>query len=98
MLLGVVAERVFVAAENADCVAADTEAGAGVPAFINRVAYRAIGRARALGSHIAFRSEARHQVVTRRERRSDGALRHGFLHRLQVFGAGMKEEMDVSIN
>jgi hypothetical protein len=29
---------------------------------------------------------------------SDGALRHGFLHGLEVFGAGMKEEMDVSVD
>ncbi len=98
VLLGIVANGIFVAAENADGVAADAQAWAGDQAAIDRIAHGGIGCARALGAHIALGREAGHHVITRGERGQDGTLRNGFLHGLQIFGAGMQEQMHVSVD
>ena len=98
VLLRVVADGVFVAAEDVDGVAADAQPRAGNAAFVNGIANGGIGRARAFGAHVALRGEAGHQVVARGQRSRDGALRHRFLHGLQIFRAGMQKQMDVGID
>ena len=60
-----------------------------------RTAVRPTG---ALGAHVALGGEAGHQIVARGQRRHHGALRHRFLDRLQVFGAGMQEQMHVCVD
>ncbi len=75
-LLGVVADGVFVAAEDIDGVAADAQAGPRNAAFIDGIADGGIGGARTFGAHIAFRGKAGHQVVAGGQSRGDGALRH----------------------
>ena len=97
-LLGIVADGVFVAAENIDGVAADAQTRPGDQAVIDGVAHGGIGRACAFGAHVAFGGEAGHQVVARGEGGDDGALRDGFLDGLQIFRAGMKEQMHVGVN
>ena len=98
VLLGIVADGVFVAAENVDGVAADAQARAGNQAVIDGVAHGGVGRARAFGAHVALGGEAGHQIVAGGERGEDGALRDGFLDGLQVFGAGMQEQMHVGVD
>ena len=98
MLLGVVANGVFVAAQNIDGIAADAQARPGNQPMVDRVADGGVGRTRAFGAHVAFGGEAGHQIVARGEHREDGALRNGFLHGLQIFRARMQEEMDVRID
>ena len=98
MLLGVVADRVFMAAEDVDGVAADAQARAGNQACVDGVADGSVGGAGAFGSHIAFGGEASHQIVTGGERRHHGALGHRFLNGLQVFGAGMEKEVYVRVD
>ncbi len=98
MLFGIVADGVFVAAENVDGVAADAQARTGDEAAIDGVAHGGVGCARAFGAHVALGGEAGHQVVTRGQRGDDGALRDGFLHGLQILGAGMQEQMDVRVD
>ncbi len=98
MLLGIVADGVFVAAENVDGIAADAKARAGNEALIDRIAHGGVGGARAFGSHVALGREAGHQIGTRGERGSDGALRDGFLNGLQILGAGMQEQVHVGVD
>ncbi len=69
-------------AQDADGIAADAQPRPGNAARIDRIAHGSVGRACAFGSHVAFGGESAHQVVARRQQRPDGALRHGFLHRL----------------
>ena len=98
VLRGVVADGVFVAAENIDGIAADAQARPGNQPIIDGVANRCVGGARAFGPHVAFGGEAGHQVVPRRQRRQDRALRHGLLHRLQIFRAGMQKQVHVRVD
>ena len=79
VLLGVVADGVFVAAENADGIAADAQARTGDQTLIDRVAYGGVGGACAFGAHVALGGEACKQVVARGERGENRALRNGFL-------------------
>ena len=97
-LIGVEVDGVFVAAEQVDGVAADAQARAGDQALVDGVAYGGIGRTGAFGTHVALGGEAGHQVVLRGENGDDGPLRHGFLNRLQIFGAGVQEQVDVGID
>ncbi len=89
---------VFVAAEDVDGVAADAQPRPGNQTGIDRIANGGVGRARAFGAHVALGGEAGHQVVLGGQRRQDRALRHRFLHRLQIFRAGMQEQMDVRVD
>ncbi len=98
VLLGIEADGVFVAAENVDGVAADAQARAGDEAVVDGVADGGVGGAGAFGAHVALGGEAGHEVVARGERGDDGALRDGFLDGLQIFGAGVEEEVDVGVD
>ena len=98
VLGGIEADGVFMAAENVDGVAADAQTGAGNLAAVDGVAHGGVGRACAFGAHVTFCGEAGHQIITSGERGHDGALRDGFLDGLQVLGAGMEEEMHVSVD
>ena len=98
VLLRVVADGVFVAAENVDGVAADAQARAGNLAVIDGVADGGVRGAGAFGAHVALGGEAGEEVVARGERGDDGALRDGFFHGLQIFRAGMEEEVDVRVD
>jgi len=98
VLCGVEADGIFVAAENVDGAAADAHAWSGNEALVDGVANGAIGRARALGSHIAFGGEAGEEVGFGCLFGEDSAPGDGFLDRLQIFSAGMKEEMDVGVD
>src|SRR3954462_5638550 len=66
--------------------------------MVNGVAHRSVRGAGAFGSHVAFRGKAGHQIVTGRKRSEYRALGDRLLDSLQVFGAGMKEEVDVRID
>ena len=81
-----------------DGVAADAQARAGNQALIDGVAHGGVGGARALGTHVALGGEAGHQVVARGQRGEDGALRHRFLNGLQIFRAGMQEQVHVRVD
>ena len=72
--------------------------GPGNQALIDRVADGGVGGAGAFGAHVALGGESCKQIVARGNRGENGALRHGFLHRLQIFGAGMQEKMDVRVD
>ena len=98
MLLRVIAHRVLVAAEDVDGIPADAQPRARNAAFVDRIAHRGVGRACTLGPHVALGCEARHQVVSRRQRGCDCPLRNGFLDRLQILGAGVKKKMNVRVN
>ena len=60
MLLGIVADSIFVAAQNVDGIAADAQARPGDEALIDGIAYRGVGGARAFGAHVALGGEAGH--------------------------------------
>jgi hypothetical protein len=62
MLRRIVADSVFVPAQNIDGIAADAQPWAGNQPMINGVANRGIGRARALGAHVALGGKSGHQV------------------------------------
>ena len=98
VLLGVVADGVFVTAENIDGVAADAQARAGNLTAIDGVAHGGVGRAGAFGAHVAFGGESGEQIVAGGDGGRDGALRNGFCDCLQILGAGVEEEMDVRVN
>ena len=85
-------------AENIDGVAADAQPRAGNDALVDGVANRGVGRACAFGAHVALGGEPCHQVCFGGLLGENGAPRNGFLHRLQVFGAGMQEEMNMGID
>ena len=97
-LLRVIADRVFVAAQDIDRVAADAQPGARNGAGVDGVAHRRVGRSGALGTHVALGRKPGHQVVARRQHRRYGSLRHRLLHRLQVLRARMQEQMHVRVN
>ena len=98
MLLGIEVDGVLVAAENVDGIAADAQARAGDEALIDGVAHGGIGGAGALRPHVALGGEAGHQIVPRGERGQDSALRDRFLDRLQIFRAGMQEQVHVRVD
>src|SRR5437867_5778188 len=98
VLLGVVADGVFMSAEKIDRVSADSQARPWDLPTVNGIAHRSVSRAGAFRSHIALGREAGHEIVSGRKRRHDCSLWHGFLNSLQVFRAGMQEQMDMRIN
>src|SRR5436309_7415340 len=88
-LQGVVADGVFVPAQNVDRIPADSQPWSRDFAAINRVPDGGVGGSSAFGSHIPLRRETSHQVVTGCEGSHDCSLWHGFLNSLQVFRAGV---------
>ena len=98
MLRGVVADGVFVSAENINGIAADAQARAGNQAVIDCVADGCVGGAGAFGAHVALGSKSGKKIVARGNRGENRALRDGFLHGLQIFGAGMQEKVDVRVD
>ena len=98
VLGGIEVDGVFMAAENAYGVAAHRHARAGNQSRVDGIAHGGIGRARALGAHVALGREARHQIVAGRDFGKDGALGHGFDNRLQIFGSRMQKKMDVGVD
>ena len=51
-----------------------------------------------LGAHVPFRGVPCHEVVARREQGQNGPLRHGFFDGLQVFIAGVQEQMHMHVD
>ena len=98
VLLRVVADGILVSAENVDGVTADAQPRTGNLILIDSVADGGVRGAGALGSHVALSGESSEKVVARSEGGHDGALRNRFLDGLQIFGAGVKEEVNVSID
>ena len=98
VLFGVVADGVFMPAENVDRIAADAHARPGNLTLVDGVAHGGVGRSRALGAHVALGSEASHQVIARGKRRNDRALRNRFFNRLQIFGARVQEQMHMRVD
>jgi hypothetical protein len=98
MLRGIEAVGVFVAAEDVDGVAADAQARTGDESLIDGVADGGVGGACAFGAHVAFGGEAGEQIGLGGLLGEDGAPGNGFLYGLQVFRAGMQEEMDVGVD
>ncbi len=98
VLRGIVAVGVFVAAEDVDGVAADAQARPGNQALVDGVAHGGVGGACALGAHVALGGEAGHHVGFGGLLGEDGAPRHGLLNGLQIFSAGMQEEMNVRVD
>ena len=98
MLFGIEIDCVLVAAQQVDGIAADAQTRAGDQAPVDGVAHGGIGRTGAFGAHIALGSEAGHQVILRGQDGDDGSLWHGFLHGLQIFRAGVQEQVNVRVN
>ena len=98
MLLGIVVNGVFMAPEDTDGIAADTQARPGNKSLVNGVTHRRVGRSGALGAHVSLSRKSRHQIVSRVQHRRNGALRNRFLNGLKVFRAGVQEQMDVHID
>lgn len=90
--------RVFMTAEEIDGVAADAETGTRNEALVDCIANRGIGRAGALGAHVAFRGKSGEQVGLRSLLGKDDAPGNGFLNGLQVLDAGMKKEVNVCVD
>src|SRR6202046_5861969 len=86
------------AAEHADGVAANAQARAGNEALIDGVANGRVSRACAFGPHVAFGCESGEEIIARGKRGNNSALRNGFLNGLQIFRAGVQEEMDVRVD
>ncbi len=72
--------------------------GPGISAAIDGVADGGVRGAGAFGAHVALGRKSGEEVVARGECGHDGPLRDGFLHGLQIFRAGMEEEMHVRVN
>ncbi len=72
--------------------------GPGIRPLIDGVAHGGVGGARAFGAHVALGGEAGHQIGAAASVGEDGALRDGFLHGLQIFRAGMQEQMDMRVD
>ena len=98
MLIRIAAERVLVAAENIDRVAADAQTRPGDRAAVDGVAHGRIRGASAFGPHVAFGRKAGHEIVSRGDRRTDRAFGNGFIERLRVFRAWMQEQMHVRVD
>ena len=91
MLLGVVADGVFVTAENIDGVAADAQARAGDLAAIDGVAHGSVCGAGAFGAHVALGGEPGEEIVPSGDGGRDGALRNGFCDCLQISAPGWRK-------
>jgi hypothetical protein len=98
VLSGVEADGVLMSPEDVDGVAGDAHAWAGDLAAVDGVADGDVGTACALGAHIALCGEAGHEVGFGGGGGGYHALGHGLLHGLQVFSAGVEEEMDVGVD
>jgi len=98
VLRWVVADSVFVAAENVNGVSADSEPRSRNFSVIDGIAYSSVSLPRAFRPHVALGSESSHQIVAGRQYCHDGALGHRFLHGLQVFRSRMKKEMDMRVD
>lgn len=98
MLGGVVTDGVFVAAEDVDGVAGDSHTRAGDEAVVDRVAHGDVGALGSFGTHVALGSEAGQDVGFGCCCGFKRALRDGLLDGLEVFGAGVQEEMDVRVD
>ena len=98
VLGGVVAYGVLVAAGDVDGVAGDPHAGAGDFAAVDGVADGDVGAARAFGAHVALGGEAGEEVGLGSSGGDQSTLRDGLLYGLQVFGARMEEEVNVSVD
>ena len=98
VLFGVEMVGVFVPAQDVDGISAHPHARPGNDARIDGVADGGAGRTRALGAHIALRGKSAHQVSLCRLLRQDCAPRYRLLHGLQVFSAGMKEQVHVRVD
>ena len=98
VLLGVESERVLMAAENVDRVAADAQARTGNPAAVDRIAHRGVGRTCPFRAHVAFCGKTGQQVVACRQGRAYRAFRHGLVECLRIFRARMQEQMYVRVD
>ena len=98
MLFGIVADGVFVTADNSIALPLTRRRGPGISASIDGVAHGGIGGARAFGAHVALRCESGHQIVASGERR--GMVRCGTdsCDGLQVFRAWMQEQVHVRVD
>ncbi len=94
----VVADGVFVASEEVDGVAAYAHSRAGNQAGVDGVAYGYVGAACAFGAHVALGGEACEEVEARGVGGDERSLGDAFFNRLQVFGAGVQEEMHVRVD
>src|SRR5258708_19169323 len=91
MLGGVVFDRIFMSAQNIDCVAADPQSRPRKKPFVNRVANRGIGGSCALRPPVTLGRKACPQDVVSRGPRDARALRHRVLPRLLVLISRMQE-------
>jgi hypothetical protein len=98
VLGGVEVVGVFVAAEDVNGIAADAQAGTGDEALIDCVANGGVSGACALSAHVSLGGESGEEVGFGGFSGDEGAPGDGFLDGLQVFRAGMEEEMDVGVD
>ncbi len=98
VLRGIVAIGIFVSAQQVDGVAADAQARPGNKSLVDGVANGGIGGSCAFRAHIALGGEAGHHIVFGSLLGEDRAPGHRLDHGLQVFGAGMQEQMNMGID
>ena len=98
VLRGIEVVGVLVAAQNVDGVAADAQARARNEPLVDGVADGGVGRAGALGAHVALGGEAGHQVGLGGLLGENRAPGNGLLDGLQVLSAGMQEQMHVRVD
>ena len=98
VLRGVVVNGVFVAAQDVDGVAADAQARAQDQPLIDGVAHSRVSRAGAFCAQIALGGEAGQQVGFGCVGGEQGAPGNRLFDGLQVFSAGVQEEMYVGVN
>jgi len=98
VLFRIVVDSVFVAADNADRVAADAQTRPGNEPLVDGVADGCVGGASPFRAHVTLGGEAGEQIVARSECSSDSALRNRFLDGLQVFRTGMQEQVHMRVN
>jgi hypothetical protein len=98
VLLRVVADGVFVAAQYVDRIATHAHVRSGNLAAVDRVAYGDVRAACALGAHVTLGGEAGKHVGLRGGRRSEHTLRHRLFYGLQVFRPRVKKEMNMRVS
>jgi hypothetical protein len=98
MLRWIEVQRVFVAAHDIDCVAADAQTGARNDPLVDCVTDGGVGGSCAFSAHVALGSEAGKQIGLGGLLGKNGSPWDGLFDRLQVFRAWMQEEMDVCVN
>jgi hypothetical protein len=86
------------AAEDADRIAAHAHARPRDQTRIDRLAHRRIRRSGAFGAHVALGGVAGHQIVLGRLLGQNRPPRHRFLDRLQIFRAGMQEQVHMGVD